>query len=82
LITCQELFEFILGYLEGELPEPQVREFEAHLAVCPSCVRYLESYEETVRLGREACQDRAAELPADVPEDLVRAVQSARRRAG
>jgi anti-sigma factor (TIGR02949 family) len=78
MLTCRELTEFLLAYLDGELPEAQRREFERHLEACPACVHYTETYRETVRLGKQCCASDA--LPADVPEALVRAILAARRR--
>lgn len=77
-MTCRELIEFLMDYLDGTLPPEQRREFERHLAVCPSCVAYLKSYEQTSRLAVEALTDSAgpAILPP-VPEGLVRAVLAA-----
>jgi hypothetical protein len=53
--------------------------FEEHLAVCPDCVNYLHSYEETVRLGRAAFDEPDAPLPEGIPEDLVQAILAMRR---
>jgi len=79
LLTCRELIDFLAAYLDGELaPEPRA-DFEAHLAVCPNCVDYLAGYRETLRLGKRACEPDA-ELPADVPSELVDAILAARRR--
>jgi anti-sigma factor (TIGR02949 family) len=79
-LTCHELIDFLREYLEGELAPEERGRFERHLALCPPCVRYLESYQETVRLGREACCGSEGGLPEDVPEELVRAVLDARAR--
>jgi anti-sigma factor RsiW len=48
-VTCREFLEFISTYLDGELPAPELVEFERHLAICPACVRYLASYSKTPR---------------------------------
>ena len=45
------------------------------------CQAYLDTYTETIRLGRLACRDAEASLPADVPEQLVEAVLAARSRS-
>jgi anti-sigma factor RsiW len=56
---------------------PRRAEVELHLASCPSCVAYMKSYRATWRLGQDALRgDEPA--PADVPEDLVRAILAAR----
>jgi hypothetical protein len=41
-------------------------------------VGYLESYRETIRLGREACEPDGP-LPEEVPEELVEAILASRR---
>jgi len=54
--------------------------FDHHLTLCRNCVRYLAQYRETIAAGRAAFQDPEAAVPADVPEDLVRAILAARQR--
>ncbi len=41
-LTCRELVELVTDYLEGAMPAPEARRFEAHLTVCPYCVTYVE----------------------------------------
>ncbi len=75
-MTCQEVIEFLMMYRDGDLPEPQRTRFAAHLEVCPSCVAYLHSYEEAVRLGRQCLC--AADSPLQpVPEEMIRAILAA-----
>ncbi|MGH9462512.1 MAG: anti-sigma factor family protein [Vicinamibacteria bacterium] len=78
-ITCREFIEFLMDYISGELPEDQRSKLVEHLAVCPSCVAYMNTYLETVELGREAFSDIDAPLPEDVPEALVQAILDARK---
>ena len=70
MLTCRELIAFIHDYLEGELPEAERARFEEHLAVCPSCVAYLSSYEDTVRLAKTAYSNPDGPVPEDVPDEL------------
>lgn len=77
-LTCRDLVDFLMAYLDGELPDEERAEFERHLEACPPCVVYLETYQETVRLGKDAA--RSEELP-EAPEELVQAVLRARRRS-
>jgi len=79
-VTCREFSDFIGDYLARELPAPVRIGFERHLELCPNCRRYLRSYEETVRLGKQAFDDPNALLPADVPDALVAAILAARPR--
>jgi anti-sigma factor RsiW len=78
-VTCRDFAAFLLDYVEGELPADTRRRFDAHLALCPDCVHYLHHYTGTIEASRTAMAD---ELPADVPDDLVRAILQARVDAG
>ncbi|MGH0032626.1 MAG: anti-sigma factor family protein [Myxococcota bacterium] len=79
-MTCQEFVEFVMRYLDGDL-DPEVRQaFDGHMGDCPSCITYLDTYRETVRLGKEVlCDDPQAPVPDEVPEELVQAILAARR---
>jgi len=79
-MTCREFVEFLMAYLDGELPEAQRRVFETHMEVCAACVNYLASYEATVEAGRRLAQEGGNPVPEDVPEELVEAILAARRR--
>jgi len=78
-VNCREFVEFLMDYLEDELPERQRSVFESHLGICPSCVTYLDTYREAVRLGHAVCRGEDAPVPEDAPEELVRAILAARR---
>ena len=79
VLSCRELIDFLAAYLDGELAPETRADFDRHLSLCPSCVDYLASYRETIRLGKRACEPDA-ELPADVPSELVDAILASRRR--
>jgi anti-sigma factor RsiW len=81
MLTCRDFIDFLLAYLSGELPDGQRAVFEEHLGVCPACTAYLHSYEQTVRIEKAACGCDDAP-PADVPEELIRAILAARARQG
>lgn len=78
-MTCKELIDFLMDYVDGELPAGEARRFDQHLDACPQCAAYLASYRETVRLGKMICHPEEGELPPDIPEDLVEAILAARR---
>ena len=77
-MTCREFADFIADYLSGELPADIRARFEGHLDVCDNCVTYLAGYKATVELGKRAFEDETATLPADVPDDLVKAILATR----
>ena len=77
-VTCREFADFMADYLSSELPQDARQQFDGHLGLCVNCQRYLTSYRETVALGKRAFDDDDAALPAEVPEDLVKAILAAR----
>ena len=79
-MTCRELVDFLGAYLDGEVADEVRRRFEEHLAACPECAAYLETYRETVKLAQDAFRDPDDPVPAEVPEDLVKAILAARRK--
>ena len=78
MLNCREFVDFLLAYQSGELPAGQRAVFDAHLADCPACTAYLHSYRQTVRIEKIAC-GCGDPVPADVPEELIRAILAARR---
>ena len=74
-MTCRDFAAFLLSYVDGELALSEREAFDAHLAICPDCVRYLAQYLETIAAAPDAFDsDRAIE----VPEDLMRAILAGR----
>lgn len=81
-MTCREFADFIADYLSGELSSGTRTQFEQHLEVCPNCVAYLSNYRDTIGLGKAVMAADDAAVPADVPDDLVKAILAARRTRG
>jgi anti-sigma factor RsiW len=79
-VTCREFADFMMDYLSGELSKELQAAFEYHLGLCSNCRRYLASYQETVKLGKRAFADDDANVPPQVPEELVKAILAARPR--
>jgi len=73
-VNCREVIGFLMEYLDGALAAAERSEFEKHLAVCRSCVAYLRTYEQTVRME---VTTRIEEVT--VPEELVRAILASRK---
>ncbi len=78
MITCRQFEDFILAYLEGELPEKQRFVFELHLKVCPECRDYLAAYKRTIEIAKRAFEEPDRPVLADAPENLIRAILAAR----
>ena len=75
-MTCRDAAEFLVDYIDGDLPPLVHRQFEEHLMECPDCVAYLRAYRDTIRLTAAAGDE---DLMPAMPEELVRAIVSAAR---
>ncbi|HEY0706075.1 MAG TPA: zf-HC2 domain-containing protein [Polyangia bacterium] len=65
MISCQNIVDFCLDYLEGSLPAEDQSGFDRHLLVCGTCLSFFESYRRTSEISRQAL---AAEMPVQVKE--------------
>jgi len=69
-MTCREVLELLLEYVNGELPPDRREHVRHHLECCPPCVTYIETYQVTIRLTRQ--------LPsAPLPPQLLNRLQKA-----
>jgi anti-sigma factor RsiW len=50
-LSCRELVELVTEYLDRALPAATRAQFEAHVARCGGCERYLDQLRQTVRLA-------------------------------
>jgi len=76
-LTCREMLDFLGDYVGGELAPEVAAVFEAHLAGCPDCVTYLRTYEDTIRLARDAAGPDP--VPPTLPAELAKAILAARQ---
>ena len=80
-MNCREFTEFLHDYLLGGLLAEVRAEFDRHLAECPWCVAYLDSYKKTMQLaGTAFAAAEDAPSPSDAPEELIQAILRARSR--
>jgi len=77
-LACREFVEFLHAYVGDELGPTRRALFDRHLALCPDCRAYLESYRQTIELGRLAMTTAAGPSELPVPPDLIRAILAAR----
>lgn len=78
-IDCMSGVELLMEYLEGELAPDLRAAIDVHIAACPRCVAFIESYREAPRVLRDAT---ASEMPAELQESLLAALRAQRIRAG
>ncbi len=78
-LTCQQVIDFVMSYLDNELPAEDREIFDAHLQICVDCRNYLASYQATkqmtVDLGKA---DQTVPAPP-IPAELVAAILAARK---
>lgn len=67
MISCHQLIEFCMDYLDGALPQEEQAGFRRHLAQCPDCVTFFETYQRTPELSREAL---ATQIPVSVKQSV------------
>jgi anti-sigma factor RsiW len=79
VVTCRQFVDFLDEYLSGSLSEGERAAFNTHLAVCPSCVAYMKTYQASVLLGKAVLIRSEEPVPEEVPEELVRAILAARK---
>lgn len=74
-MKCRELAELLVDYVAGELNPDLADHIKEHLCLCPPCVRFVETYEVTIKLTRK--------LPmVAMPTDMLRRLREALEEAG
>ena len=66
-IACMSGVELLMDFREGVLPADVHAALEAHVAGCPRCAAFVESYRATPRILRDAT---ATPLPDHVEASL------------
>lgn len=67
-LTCKTCIDLLCDYLDGTLPEEESKALESHLAACPPCVTFVNTYRSTGRWCRKALQ---TELPPELGDKLT-----------
>jgi anti-sigma factor RsiW len=66
-VVCVDGVAVLMDYLEGLLSPADKAAVDAHVASCPRCVAFVESYRQTPRILRTAT---AADTPGDLAKSL------------
>ena len=67
-LTCEELVDLLLDYVDESLSAEQVAAVKEHLCGCPPCVHTVEAYQITIRISRAL--PKSAPLPPAFEERL------------
>ncbi|MDX2131269.1 MAG: zf-HC2 domain-containing protein [Planctomycetota bacterium] len=78
-LSCKDCVEFLLDYLDGQLPAEQRFTFESHIAFCGDCEVFLANYRKAVELT-SGCARGGAGAPGKIPEHMVDAIVKALKR--
>jgi len=75
--TCKQMTDLIFKYANDTLAPRLKRDFHRHLAICPDCIAFLNTYKKTITLTRAV---RTEEMPAKVRDNLLEFLRSRARK--
>ena len=73
-MKCKELAEILVDYVAGELSPELAEHIREHLCLCPPCVRFVETYQVTIRVTRKLPM---VAMPPDLMRRLKQAIEDA-----
>ena len=77
-LTCKRLIlDALLDYEDGTMSGPVREDFERHLALCPPCLKFLDSYRAT---GRALTHLKPREIPPTLARTVLLFVKARCRR--
>ena len=63
-VTCRHfILDFLADYLDAKLSPEVAADLERHLAICPPCVAYMNTYKRTRELVGQTA-------PAEMPQEM------------
>ena len=72
-MNCEQLVELLVEYVDGDLDRASHAGVESHLAACPDCQHFVNTYAATIQLAERAF---TAELPEDVKLAMERELRT------
>lgn len=76
MLRCRDIGDLLHDYLEGGLEPALRRQLETHLADCPGCLAFLNTYRRTVSVARDLrCEDIPPELQRKLRSFIRQKVQ-------
>lgn len=76
-MNCRDFVDFLMAYLNDELPVATRDAFRLHIVDCPPCVNFLDTYAETIKLEKGAYDSIEYD---DIPPQLVQAILAAQQK--
>jgi len=63
MLRCRDVGQLLYDYVEQRLEPPVSQQLEQHLADCPGCLAFINTYRQTMRLSSDLrCEDIPSEL--------------------
>ncbi len=81
ILTCAEIDQFIVDYLDRKLPLWQRFKFRFHLLLCPKCRAFLDGYHKTVEIEKRLASSPEGPTVEEAPEELICAILAARPKS-
>ncbi len=76
MLTCKQFDEFMIDYIEGNLPLRQKISCGLHFRMCRNCARFVEQYRRVILLEKNAYLEPDNSIPEEIPEELLKAALS------
>jgi anti-sigma factor RsiW len=74
MLTCKEFDDFMVDYLDGNLPIWQKFVCWLHVKMCRECASLIQQYQKVIKFGQSAFDAPDDDpLPDSVPEELIKA---------
>ncbi len=75
MISCKEFDQFIIDYLERQLPFIKRLIFNLHLLLCSDCRAYIKAYQKSIEVGKKYYEEMGKETREDPPEELLEIIR-------
>jgi len=67
MLKCRDVGQLLYEYVEQRLEPPISQQLEQHLADCPGCLAFINTYKQTIQLSHEL---KDADIPAELHQKL------------
>ncbi len=75
--TCKQITDLMVHYLTDKLRPKVKQDFQKHLAICPDCVAFVNTYKTTVKATATL---RSDEIPPKVRDNVLGFLRAKLRR--
>ena len=78
-LTCRQVEEFLMDYLENRLGFWMTLQFSIHLFMCTNCSKYMQEYKNTIALEKKIFENPEDEAIGNVPDDILHAILNVKK---